>query len=65
MADTIVAGALRRCRMTSLGNVIPRNVEDARVLHAAGLCWSPDHWWHPLNRAGWGALEALKIEDAA
>jgi hypothetical protein len=51
--------------MTSLGNVIPRNVEDARVLHAAGLCWSPDHWWHPLNRAGWGALEALKIEDAA
>jgi len=44
--------ALCRCEMTSLGNGIPSNVEDARILHDAGLAWTPAHWWHPLNRDG-------------
>ncbi|MBM3333186.1 hypothetical protein FJY63_00840 [Candidatus Sumerlaeota bacterium] len=56
LTSVSVADALRRCEKTSLGNYLPASDQDAAILHAAGLCWTPNHWWHPLNVKGVRAL---------
>lgn len=60
-----VNGALLRCEKTALGNYLPRNEADAQLLHGAGMCWTPNHWWHPLNMRGIRQLWRLRNGDAA
>lgn len=59
-----VEQALSRCEATTLGNYLPRTDADAKLLHDAGLCWTPNHWWHPLNTPGVRALWALNRKPA-